>query len=111
MFASVKISFALAFLPALFLHASANLRFQPRAFPKPLAHAVNGTFGGLHLPHLNQDLFLGIPFAQKPVDDLRLRRPVSLNGSWEGIRSAVNRSVSCQGYAGFAKGLDMGEGG
>jgi hypothetical protein len=76
----------------------------------PTASVQNGTFTGLHLPQLNQDLFLGVPFARPPVGDLRLRHPQSLNHSWEGDRDATRRGNSCVGYAGFAKGLNMSEG-
>ncbi|CAI6091975.1 unnamed protein product [Clonostachys chloroleuca] len=75
----------------------------------PTASVQNGTLTGLHLSQLNQDLFLGVPFARPPVGDLRLRHPQSLNHSWEGDRDATRRGDSCVGYAGFAKGLNMSE--
>ncbi|CAH0028435.1 unnamed protein product [Clonostachys rhizophaga] len=75
----------------------------------PTAFVQNGTLTGLHLPQLNQDLFLGVPFARPPVGELRLRHPQSLNHSWEGDRDATRRGNSCVGYAGFAKGLNISE--
>jgi hypothetical protein len=44
----------------------------------------NGTVNGAYLPTFDQDAFLGVPFAQPPVGDLRLRRPQSLNTSFAG---------------------------
>ncbi|KAF9019189.1 alpha/beta-hydrolase [Hymenopellis radicata] len=41
----------------------------------PTANILNGTVNGLHLDELEQDVFLGIPFAKPPVDSLRLRNP------------------------------------
>lgn len=78
---------------------------------RPLAHVKNGTLRGLHLTGFQQDIFLGVPFAQPPVGSLRLRHPARLNESWSGVRGAVSRSPSCPGYAGFDEGLLLGEGG
>ncbi|KAL3484421.1 carboxylesterase [Aspergillus germanicus] len=83
-------------------------RTRSHAHP-PRANVRNGTLEGLHLATFNQDLFLGVPFAQPPIDNLRLRRPVSLNESWTGLKKAVSRSASCLGHAGFSNGLTMGE--
>ncbi|KAL4810370.1 Alpha/Beta hydrolase protein [Aspergillus unguis] len=64
----------------------------------PQAHTVNGTYEGIHSAEYNQDFFLGIPFAQPPVDDLRFRLPQSLNSSWTGTRDAKAYSRLCVGY-------------
>ncbi|EXJ95768.1 triacylglycerol lipase [Capronia coronata CBS 617.96] len=64
----------------------------------PTATTKNGSYVGLFNPTYNQDLFLGIPFAQPPVGDLRFRNPVSLNTTWEGARSATQYSAECYGY-------------
>lgn len=76
----------------------------------PTAETRNGTVEGVHLKNFDQDHFLGVPFAQTPVGDLRLRHPASLNSTWDGKLDATKRGLSCVGYAGFAEGLAMGEG-
>lgn len=66
--------------------------------PPPVAHTLNGSYYGIHNRHFYQDLFLGIPFAQPPVADLRLRPPTSLNTSWTGSRNATEYGFACIGY-------------
>jgi triacylglycerol lipase len=58
----------------------------------------NGTYIGAHLSAYNQDLFLGIPYAQQPVGNLRFTVPQSLNTSWDGTRDAKEYSDICVGY-------------
>lgn len=64
----------------------------------PAAILKNGSYYGVHSPQHNQDFFLGVPFAQPPVGDLRLRRPQSLNSTWHGIRGATEYGYACVGY-------------
>jgi hypothetical protein len=93
------------------LYASAPTSGLPTCDGRPpIATTKNGTLRGFYLPEFHEDLFLGVPFAQPPLGDLRLRHPVSLNESWHGVRNATKRSLTCPGYAGFDKGLDLGEG-
>lgn len=58
----------------------------------PTAHLKNGTYQGVYSPEYNQDYFLGIPYAQPPVGNLRFRNPVGLNESWSGVRPATQYS-------------------
>lgn len=46
----------------------------------------------------DQDFFLGMPFAQPPLGDLRLRQPQSLNSTWNGTRNATVYQPECIGY-------------
>lgn len=63
----------------------------------PRATLKNGTYEGLYLDSLDQDLFLGVPYAQPPIGDLRLRNPVSLNTTFH-TKKAVKYGLSCIGY-------------
>lgn len=61
---------------------------------RPTARTANGTYQGRHLPRFNQDLFLGIPFANAP----RLKTPTSLNITWSGNRDASVYGPTCYGF-------------
>jgi carboxylesterase type B len=64
----------------------------------PTVRILNGTYEGVHSAEYDQDFFLGIPFAQPPVNDLRFRQAQSLNTSWTGSRKATEYSPECIGY-------------
>lgn len=64
----------------------------------PLATTINGTYQGRYLDGWNQDLFLGMPYAQPPVGDLRYRWPQSINESFAGVRDASQYGYSCMQY-------------
>ena len=66
----------------------------------PLVATVNGTYKGIQLPSWNQDAFLGIPFAQPPIKDLRWRWPQSLNESFSEVRDATQQGYSCMQFRG-----------
>lgn len=66
----------------------------------PLVTILNGTYQGAQLAAWNQDAFLGIPFAQPPVKDLRWRWPQSLNESFTEVRDATQQGYSCMQYRG-----------
>lgn len=56
----------------------------------PIVSVQNGSYYGVHNPNYNQDFFLGIPFAQPPLGDLRFAIPKSLNTTWVGALPATN---------------------
>lgn len=64
----------------------------------PTAHVLNGTYAGVRNAHSRQDFFLGMPYAQQPVGDLRFTVPKSLGESWKGARHAKEYSDICVGY-------------
>ncbi|KAJ5396967.1 hypothetical protein N7509_005080 [Penicillium cosmopolitanum] len=64
----------------------------------PTATVRNGTYSGVHSSTYDQDFFLGIPYAQQPVGNLRFTVPQSLNESWDGVHDAKDYSDICVGY-------------
>ncbi|KAH7124905.1 carboxylesterase [Dactylonectria estremocensis] len=77
-----------------------GLSVHAKAVPRnaPIVETLNGSYYGYHSPVYNQDIFLGVPFAQPPVKDLRFAPPQSLNTTWSGIRNATELGYSCVGY-------------
>ena len=63
------------------------------AQPVPVASTRNGTYQGLYLPTYNQDVFLGIPFANAP----RFGLPTTITTSWNGTRTAYEYGPNCPG--------------
>jgi acetylcholinesterase len=62
----------------------------------PIATLVNGSYYGTHSSTYDQDLFLGIPFAQPPLGQLRFANPQSLNWTWTGALPATNYAYVSQ---------------
>ncbi|KAJ7512363.1 alpha/beta-hydrolase [Mycena galericulata] len=74
---------------------------------QPSVTIKNGTVQGVHLPQFGQSLFLGIPYAQPPVGDLRLRTPRSVNESF-GTLDATAYGPHC--WSAFTTGFDDNSG-
>ncbi|KAK7059780.1 carboxylic ester hydrolase, partial [Favolaschia claudopus] len=74
---------------------------------QPSVTIKNGTVRGVDLPQFNQTLFLGIPYAQPPVGDLRLRPPRSINKTF-GILDATAYGPHC--WSRFTTGFDDNSG-
>ncbi|KAF2153646.1 alpha/beta-hydrolase [Myriangium duriaei CBS 260.36] len=74
----------------------------PRQAPAgaPSVALKNGSYYGVHSTQYNQDFFLGMPFAQPPIGDLRYRNPRSLNRTWAGTWPATDYAFECVGYGG-----------
>ncbi|KAF5026833.1 hypothetical protein F66182_1027 [Fusarium sp. NRRL 66182] len=64
----------------------------------PRAQTLNGTYTGKHLSGWDQDAFLGMPYAQPPLGNLRFQWPKSLNASFEEGRAATEYGFSCMQY-------------
>ncbi|ETI57176.1 hypothetical protein L916_00456 [Phytophthora nicotianae] len=64
----------------------------------PTVTVKNGSYYGVNQGNYGQDLFLGMPYAQPPVGDLRFRNPVPLNTTWTDSKNATEYSPECYGY-------------
>lgn len=64
----------------------------------PRVQVKNGTYVGTRNPTYKQDYFLGMPYAQQPVGNLRFTVPQSLNETWTEGRNAKEFSNICVGY-------------
>ncbi|EPT02238.1 hypothetical protein FOMPIDRAFT_1059299 [Fomitopsis schrenkii] len=87
--------------PRALLVAVALMSFPSATFcwsSPPNATTRNGTYVGRYNAEYDQDFFLGIPYAQPPVGDLRFANPQSLDSSFDGIRYATEYSAQCIGY-------------
>lgn len=62
---------------------------------EPTVTVLNGTYEGLYLPTFDQDIFLGIPYAQNTGGQNRFRIPQSLNTTWNGTRLAKQYGHTC----------------
>ncbi|EME83367.1 uncharacterized protein MYCFIDRAFT_59107 [Pseudocercospora fijiensis CIRAD86] len=64
----------------------------------PTAVVKNGSYVGTYNPSYGTDHFLGMPFAQAPVGDLRFKVPQPLSESWLEERNATEYGYECVGY-------------
>ncbi|KAJ7446317.1 alpha/beta-hydrolase [Mycena latifolia] len=84
-----------------------TLAYTAVAALQPSVTINNGTVRGIDLPQFGQSLFLGIPYAQPPVGDLRLRPPRSMNTSF-GELDATAYGAHC--WSLFTTGFDDNSG-
>ncbi|KAL3659423.1 hypothetical protein V7S43_015694 [Phytophthora oleae] len=78
--------------------AIGSLLAAATATDPPTVAVKNGSYYGVHQDSYDQELFLGMPYAQPPVGDLRFRIPQSLNSTWSEARNATEYSPECYGY-------------
>ncbi|KAF2467248.1 alpha/beta-hydrolase [Lindgomyces ingoldianus] len=71
----------------------------------PTVTVLNGTYEGLYLPSFDQDVFLGIPYAQNTGGQNRFRIPQSLNTTWNGTRAAKEYGNACPDFTPVADGV------
>ena len=80
-------------------HAQVPYRRQTAtSYGTPSVTVKNGTLSGVHKSNYGQDYFLGIPFAQPPVEQLRFRNPQSINTTYDGVYEATEYAPECYGY-------------
>ncbi|KAI0171988.1 alpha/beta-hydrolase [Hypoxylon sp. FL1284] len=64
----------------------------------PVVSVKNGSYEGLYLPAFDQDIFLGIPYAQDTGGKNRFRIPQVLDETWDGTREAKAYGPGCPDY-------------
>ncbi|KAL2202631.1 cholinesterase [Sarocladium strictum] len=75
----------------------------------PVVRVTNGSLLGSHDAIWSQDYFLGVPYAQPPVGDLRFAVAQSLNETWQGPHAVDEYGSTCISYGGDNKDLPMSE--
>lgn len=75
----------------------------------PTARARNGTYSGVYSDPYKQEFFLGIPYAEPPVGDLRFRNPRPVKDSWSELRPADQYAPACVGYGPSQMGYNVSE--
>ncbi|RSL74386.1 hypothetical protein CEP53_000280 [Fusarium sp. AF-6] len=70
----------------------------PSGTDAPIVKLRNGSYYGVHNSAYDQDYFLGMPYAQPPLKDLRFRHPHYLNTTWDGLRNATEYQSKCYQY-------------
>ncbi|KAK6069247.1 flavin-binding monooxygenase [Seiridium cupressi] len=91
-------SLALALQIAAVEHGFNKTHYEDNATTTPPTVAVlNGTYYGVRHEGYGQDFFLGMPYAQPPIGDLRLGTPQSLNTTWTETRNATQYGAICIG--------------
>ncbi|KAJ5153460.1 uncharacterized protein N7482_009938 [Penicillium canariense] len=81
-----------------FLVGWTTVHAAPSGKSAPNVAVRNGTYTGVHSTTYGQDFFLGMPYAQQPVGNLRFTVPQPLNESWDESRDAKEYSDICVGY-------------
>ena len=76
-------------------YSAAAPTYNTTASGSPQVIITNGTMEGIYLPILNQDAFLGIPYCQPPVGNLRFRPPVPINETFNGTFQATAFGPVC----------------
>ncbi|WZH47218.1 putative extracellular lipase [Fusarium acuminatum] len=83
---------------AVLLATSGVLAETKHEVSGPTVFIRNGTIIGKHVKTLNQDLFLGIPFAQPPTGNLRFNAPQPVNETWATPFNASTYGAHCINY-------------
>lgn len=81
----------IAIIPLLFA-ATLSVAAPAKRGTAITATVKNGTYTGLSLPTLDQEVFYGVAFAQPPVGSLRLRQALPLNATWTGAKDATTQA-------------------
>ena len=79
-------------LPYMVLSSPAFCAVEPTVTPLPMVHVEEGLLAGFEEDDVIK--FLGVPYAQPPVDDLRWKPPQPLL-TWDGLKYAQKFAPSC----------------
>lgn len=60
-----------------------------------LVSTQNGTIQGKYLEGFNQDAYLGVPFAQPPLGNLRFLPPQPYNSTWDDVKTFDQYGYAC----------------
>ncbi|KAH7020253.1 Alpha/Beta hydrolase protein [Ilyonectria destructans] len=72
----------------------------------PKVSVKNGTYSGIYSAEYDQEFFLGMPYAQKPV---RFALAEGLNSKWKGVHQATEYPPHCYGYGSDQIGYEQSE--
>ena len=102
---------SILFIPPLF-SAAISATIAKGGHNAPTVKTKNGTYGGVHIPGFDQDLFLGVRYAQvraipfykilqstniaKKV--VRFTKPEPVNETWNDIKQVTGYKEHCHGY-------------
>lgn len=75
------------------------------AATSPVVHSDAGIYEGRYLPEFNQDLFLGVKFAPKPV---RFAPAKLISNAPETYQNATQYGLDCKGYGSDTNNLVAG---
>ncbi|CCH40705.1 Liver carboxylesterase 4 [Wickerhamomyces ciferrii] len=85
-------------IPSIF--ASSIVQQSQQQQNPPQVQIQNGTISGKYLESFNQDAYLGIPFAEPPINELRFQPPKSFQTNWNGTKNFTEYGYACFAQAG-----------
>ncbi|CCH44433.1 Liver carboxylesterase [Wickerhamomyces ciferrii] len=76
----------------------------------PHVKLSNGPISGKYLAEYNQDAYLGIPYAEPPLNNLRFKPPISLQKTWSEVHQFNEYGDACFSASGSdSNGLKQSE--
>ncbi|CCH44004.1 Acetylcholinesterase [Wickerhamomyces ciferrii] len=75
--------------------------YNKRENSTPTVQIQNGTITGKYLDGFNQDAYLGIPFAEPPINELRFQPPQTYNNHWNDTQNFTEYGFACFASSGL----------